>query len=102
MLYIAKDIAETLDYAFVYSVADPILSVTYSQPALATLVVESCYVNTVEIEDDVGNTYPANQAIIVWVSGGDLDTTEKLRLQFTTTAGRILDEDITFRFVAEA
>jgi hypothetical protein len=102
MLYIAKDVHEKLDYAFVYSVADPIISVTFIQPPLASLVVESCYVNTVGIEDDQGITYPANQAIILWVSGGTLDTSEKLRLQFTTTAGRILDEDITFRFVEAA
>lgn len=101
MLYIAKDVDETLDYAFIYGVADPIVSVSYSQPVGATLVVESCYTNAVEIEDDQGITYPANQAIILWVSGGALDISEKLRIQYTTTAGRVLDEDITFRFVAE-
>ena len=97
--YVAKDIHEKLDYTFIYNVVDPILSVTYSQPSTPSLVVESCSANTAEVEDEDGNKYPANQAIILWVSGGTVNTTEKLRIQFTTTAGRILDEDITFRFV---
>lgn len=97
--YIAKDIHETLDYIFVSNVGDPIETVTYEQSPSPTMTVQQCYVNTTTVTDDEGTEYPAGSAIVLWVSGGELFTTEKLRLQYTTAGGRTLDADIVFRLV---
>lgn len=99
MLYIAKDIHETLDYIFVSTGDDPLVSVTYEQPSGSTLTVTQCYVNSTVIRDDEGTEYPIKSAIVLWVSGGALNTTEKLRLQYTTEGGRVLDIDTVFRLV---
>jgi hypothetical protein len=102
MLYIAKDIHETLDYAFVRDVPESIIFVEHIQPTDATLVVESCEVNTQTIFDTEGRRFEAGRVIVLWVSGGALNKSEKLRLRYVTEGGRILDEDVVFRFVEAA
>lgn len=99
MIYITKDTHEKLDYVFVRTVDDNITSVSYFQEVGATLVVESCSVSVAPIIDSDGNTYPANRAIILWVSGGTVGATETIRIQYNTAAGRILDEEVNFRIV---
>lgn len=97
--YIAKDVHETLDYAFVRNVAEKIISVTYFQPADATMIVESCDINSQPLETTTGQSYPVGTSIVIWVRGGELNKSEKLRIQYETEGGRVLDEDLVFRFV---
>lgn len=99
-VFIAKDVHEKLDYVFVRQSPDDIVSVTYEQSVPSTLNVISCSINSLQMEDDEGNTYPANRAIILWVSGGTVGATETIRIQYNTAAGRILDEEVNFRLVA--
>lgn len=101
-IYINKDIHETLDYVFVRTVDDNITSVSYVQDNLGGLVVESCLVNAGVLTDSEGNTYPAARAIIMWVSGGVVGATEKVRLTYSTSGGRTLDEEVVFKLVEVA
>ena len=97
MIYITKDASEKLDYVFIRAVEDNISAVTYTQSVGSTISVVSCTVNTNVVTDTDGNEYPAGSAIVLWVEGGVVNTTETLTLQYTTVAGRILEEDIQFR-----
>ena len=97
MIYIAKDAGEKLDYVFIRAVEDSISSVTYSQSVGSTVTVVSCTINTNVITDSNGNEYPAGNAIVLWTQGGVAGSIETLTLQYTTVAGRILEEDIQFR-----
>jgi hypothetical protein len=97
MIYITKDAGEKLDYVFIRAVEDNISAVTYTQSSGSTITVVSCTVNTNVVTDSEGNEYPAGRAVVLWVQGGVVGTTETLTLQYTTVAGRILEEDIQFR-----
>jgi hypothetical protein len=97
MIYITKDAGEKLDYVFIRAVEDNISAVTYTQSVGSTITVVSCTVNTNVVTDSDGNEYPAGRAVVLWVQGGVVGTTETITLQYTTVAGRILDEDIQFR-----
>lgn len=96
-IYITKDIHETLDYIFVREIEDNITSVTYTQDNAGGLTIISCAVNTGVVTDSDGNEYPAGRAIILWCSGGNINTSEKVRIQYNTVGGRILDEEVTFQ-----
>lgn len=96
-IYITKDIHETLDYVFIRSIEDNITSVSYTQDNAGGLNVISCVVNTGVVTDSEGSEYPAGRAIILWCSGGNVNTSEKVRIQYNTAAGRILDEEIIFQ-----
>lgn len=97
MIYITKDAGEKLDYVFIRAVEDNISAVAYTQSVGSTIAVISCSVNTNPVIDAEGNEYQAGRAIVLWVEGGVAGTKETLRIQYTTSAGRILDEDIQFR-----
>jgi hypothetical protein len=102
MFYITKDVHETLDYVFIRPVTTDLIvggSIVIEQPPTATINVISSNLNLSEVTDEDGNTYPIGSAIILWVSGGTVGTTESLRLQYSTVGGRILDEEISFRVV---
>jgi hypothetical protein len=101
MIYITKDTNERLDYLFVREMLDPIVDVQYTTDAGANIVVEACNVNPVDITDTAGNVYPAGQAIVLWVSGGDVGKKEKIVLSYTTEGGRQLDEAVIFTVVQE-
>lgn len=96
-IYIIKDIHETLDYVFIRNVEDNITNVTYTQDNGGGLTIISCSVNAGVVTDSDGNEYPAGRAIILWCSGGNVNTSEKVRIQYTTAGGRILDEEVTFQ-----
>lgn len=98
-VFIAKDTHEKLDYVFVRQTSDDIVAVTYEQSIPSSINVISCSINSTEMTDEEGNTYPANRAIILWVSGGTVGATETIRIQYNTAAGRILDEEVNFRIV---
>lgn len=97
MIYITKDAGEKLDYVFIRAVEDNISAVTYTQSVGSTITVISCTVSNNTVTDPEGNEYVAGRAVILWVEGGVAGTKETLRLQYTTSAGRILEEDIQFR-----
>lgn len=99
MLYIQKDVNETLDYVFIRTIDDTISSVTYTQSAGATLTVQSCATNVNVIEDSNGNSYPAGSAIILWVTGGTIGSIETVTLTLQTVAGRVIEEKVTFTLV---
>ena len=101
MIYVQKDINETLDYVFIRNVEDNIVSVSYTQDGLGGLVVNTCDTNSGEIVLDDGTTYPASRAIILWVSGGTVGGKEKVILTYTTAAGRVRDESIVFTFIQD-
>lgn len=101
MIYITKDINEKLDYVFIRNSDDPITSVTYTTDGAAGLVIESVNVNALPLTDDDNNTYDVGKAIVVWVSGGTVGKSEKVILNYTTEAGRVLDEAIIFRLIQE-
>jgi len=101
MIYVQKDINETLDYVFIRNVEDDIVSVTYTQDSLGGLVVDNCTTNSGDVVLDEGTVYPAGRAIILWVSGGIVGGKEKVILTYTTTAGRVRDEAIIFTLVQE-
>lgn len=96
-IYIIKDIHETLDYVFIRNVEDNITNVIYTQDNGGGLTIISCSVNVNTVTDSEGNEYPAGRAIILWCSGGNVNTSEKVRIQYTTAGGRILDEEVTFQ-----
>lgn len=102
MIYIVKDIHETLDYVFIRAIDDDITSVSYSQDGQGGLVILSCSVNSSIVKDSSGISYPAGRAIILWCAGGNALTHEKVRITYNTAGGRVLDEDITFRLVESA
>lgn len=101
MIYITKDINEKLDYVFIRNSDDPITAVTYTTDGVAGLVIESVNVNTLPLTDDDNNTYGVGKAIILWVSGGTVGKSEKVILNYTTEAGRVLDEAVIFRLIQE-
>ena len=96
---IVKDIHEKLDYVFVRSIDEDIIYVTYELENSSSLVIESCTTNPSEMSDEEGNVYPANRLILLWVSGGTIGETSDVRITYHTSGGRILDADVTFRFV---
>lgn len=100
MIYITKDIHEKLDYVFIREVDDNIVSVNYFPSVGSTITVISCGVNTNVVKDTDGNEYPAGRAIVLWVEGGTVNTSEVLRIEYVTVAGRRLDEEVTIRLVA--
>jgi len=97
MIYITKDASEKLDYVFIRAVEDNISAVTYTQSVGSTITVVSCTVNTNVVTDTDGNEYPAGRAVVLWVQGGVVGTTETITLQYTTVGDRTLKEDIQFR-----
>lgn len=97
MIYIQKDVHETIDYTFIRPMDDDIISASYTQDGLGGLVIESCTVSTGTVTDSNGVEYPSKRAIILWCSGGNINTFEKVRIQYNTAAGRILDEEIIFQ-----
>ena len=101
MIYITKDVNEKLDYVFIRDSDDPITSVSYTQDNVAGLVIESANINALALTDEDGNTYDAGKAVILWVSGGVAGKSEKVILNYTTEAGRILDEAVIFRLIQE-
>ena len=96
-IYITKDIHETLDYVFIRTIEDNITSVSYTQDNAGGLSIISCAVNTGVITDSDGNEYPAGRAIVLWCSGGNINTSEKVRIQYNTAGGRVLDEEVVFQ-----
>lgn len=96
-IYVTKDIHETIDYVFIRNIEDNILSVSYTQDNVGGLTIISCSVNTGIVVDSEGNKYPIGSAIILWCSGGIVNTSEKVRIQYSTVGGRILDEEIVFQ-----
>lgn len=101
MIYVQKDINETLDYVFIRNVEDNIVSVSCTQDNLGGLVLGTCTVNSTNVTLDDGSVVPAGRAIILWVSGGTVGLKEKVVITYTTAAGRMKDESITFTFVQE-
>jgi hypothetical protein len=101
MIYITKDVNETLDYVFIRNVEDNIVSVNYTQDNLGGLVVDNCTTNSGDVVLDDGTIYPAGRAIVLWVSGGTVGGKEKVILTYTTAAGRVRDEAIIFTLVQE-
>ncbi len=101
MIYITKDVNETLDYVFIRNVEDNIVSVAYTQDNLGGLVVSDCEVNQSTVTTSDGVVYPAGRAIVLWVSGGTVGQKEKVTMTYTTTAGRIRDEVVVFSFVQD-
>lgn len=95
MPFITKDIHEKLDYTFIRPSSDLIAgSIVTEQSAGSTVTIISSNVNLTEVTDTDGNIYPAGSAIILWLEGGTAGSVESIRLQYTTVAGRILDEEI--------
>lgn len=80
---------------------NPSIAVTYTTDGAAGLVIESVNVNALPLTDDDNNTYDVGKAIVVWVSGGTVGKSEKVILNYTTEAGRVLDEAIIFRLIQE-
>lgn len=95
-IYIPKDTHERLDYVFARYLQEDIASVTCYPAADSTVNVESCSTNPVEMTDEQGNIFPPNRVILLWVSGGDVGTTSKVRVQYTTVGGRVLDLEVVF------
>lgn|SRR3990167_5128630 len=95
-IYIAKDIDETIDYAFVKSVPEDITFVDYSLSSGASLSVLSCNINQEDVYDFDGKLYPANRMIILWVAGGTEGSEDVVTLRYHTEFGRILDENVVF------
>lgn len=101
MLYITKDVNETLDYIFLRNVDDNITNVSYVTDGLGGLVIQSCGVNTRVITDINGNTYPVGRAIILWTTGGNANTKEKVTMTYNTVGGRTIDEVVVFTLVQD-
>lgn len=98
-IYIPKDAHEKLDYVFARYLQEDITSVTYYQEAGSTINIESCQINPAEMSDEEGNTFPPNRVILLWVSGGEVGTSSKVRVEYTTSGGRILDFEVVFMIV---
>lgn len=101
MIYIQKDVNETLDYVFIRNVEDNIVGVSYIQDGSGGLVVADCLVNSGSIITSDGIEYPAGRAIVLWVSGGTVGQKEKVVLTYTTAAGRVRDESVVFSFIQD-
>lgn len=101
MLYITKDVNETLDYVFLRNVDDSIANVSYVTDGLGGLTIQSCSVNAGVITDSNGNEYPVGRAIILWVSGGNANTKEKVTMTYNTVGGRTIDEVAVFTLVQD-
>lgn len=101
MLYITKDVNETLDYIFLRNVDDNISSVSYISDGLGGLNIQSCSVNTGVITDSNGNEYPVGRAIILWVAGGNAGGKEKVTMTYNTVGGRTIDEVVVFTLVQD-
>lgn len=101
MLYITKDVNETLDYIFLRNVEDNISSVLYVSDGLGGLVIQSCGVSTGVITDSEGNTYPQGRAIILWATGGNAGAKEKVTITYNTVGGRTFDEVVVFTLVQD-
>lgn len=101
MIYIQKDVNETLDYVFIRNVEDNIVGVSCTQDGLGGLVVTDCLVNSGNIITSDGIEYPAGRAIVLWVSGGTVGQKEKVVLTYTTAAGRVRDESVVFSFIQD-
>lgn len=99
MIYITHDTHHKVDYIFIRDNEDIINSVAYYQNVGATITVVSCSVNTIPVTDTEGNSYAAGKAIILWIEGGTPDTSEVIRVEYTTVGGRRLDEEVTIRVV---
>lgn len=99
MIYITKDVNETLDYVFIRNVDDNIVNVSYDTDGLGGLVIQSCTVNTGVITDSNGTDYPVGRAIVLWVSGGTVGTKEKVTMTYNTAGGRTIDEVAVFTLV---
>jgi hypothetical protein len=100
MLYITHDTHHKVDYVFIRDNDDLINSVAYYQQEGATITVVSCSVNTIPVNDTEGNSYDAGKAIILWIEGGTQNTSETVRIEYTTVGGRRLDEEVVFRVVS--
>lgn len=95
MPFITKDIHEKLDYTFIRPSEDLIVGgITTEQSDNATVTIVSTNINLSPVTDTDGNVYPAGSAIILWLEGGTVGNVESIRLQYTTAAGRILDEEV--------
>ena len=95
MPFITKDIHEKLDYTFIRPSTDLIAGdIVTEQSPNSTVTIVSTYINLAPVFDTNGKEYPAGSAIIMWLEGGVLGSVESIRLQYTTVAGRILDEEI--------
>jgi hypothetical protein len=101
-LYVSKDVNETLDYVFARRVGETLTGVTYEVSPTSTVVVESCSINTTALFDEQGNEYPAESLVILWVSGGVAGGISEVRISYSTSGGRILDETIIFRMVSDS
>lgn len=100
MPFITKDIHEKLDYTFIRPSSDLIAGgIVTEQSPNATVTILSANINLTDVTDTDGNVYPAGSAIIMWLEGGTVGSYESIRLQYTTVAGRILDEEITIACV---
>lgn len=99
MIYITKDVNETLDYVFIRNVDDNITSVSYTTDGLGGLTIQSCTINTGVITDSNGNEYPVGRAIILWVAGGTVGGKEKVTITYNTAGGRTIDEVAVFTLV---
>ena len=96
MPFITKDIHEKVDYTFIRTSSDLIVGgIVTEQSPNPTVTIVSTNINLSPITDTDGNTYPAGSAIIMWLQGGVVGSVESIRLQYTTAAGRILDEEIS-------
>jgi hypothetical protein len=95
-IYINKDVDERLDYVLTRSVPEDITSVSYTLSSGATINIESCDINSVELVDYEGNVYPENQSIVLWVSGGTPDKNDTVTVLYHTEGGRIYDEKLLF------
>ena len=99
MLYVTHDTHHKVDYIFIRDNTDVINSVAYYQQAGASISVLSCSVNTIPVTDTEGNSYDAGKAIILWIEGGNANTSETIRIEYTTVGGRRLDEEVVFRIL---
>ena len=101
MIYITKDVNETLDYIFLRNVDDNISSVSYITDGLGGLTIQSCSVSTGVITDSEGNTYPQGRAIILWTTGGNAGARERVTMTYNTVGGRTIDEVVVFTLVQD-
>ena len=102
MLHIAHDTHHKIDYVLIRDSDDLLSTVSYTQSTGATITVNSCTINVSPITDSLGNVYPAGSAIIVWIEGGTVGSNEWVRVEYTTQAGRRLDEKVVFTIMDES
>jgi len=101
MIYITKDVNETLDYVFIRNVDDNIANVSYITDGLGGLTIQSCSVNTGVITDSNGIEYPVGRAIILWVTGGNAGARERVTMTYNTVGGRTIDEVAVFTLIQD-